>query len=53
MTTRKEHIKRIGNKYSFDCDLQVVALLGVIAGFLAELCDHFCGELLKEDTDGK
>lgn len=42
--TRKEFVKYIGNKHKGDCDMQRNALLGVIAGFLAELCDHFCGE---------
>lgn len=55
--TRKEHIQYIGAKYDFDCDAQNNALLCVIAGFLAELCDHFCGELPQkppqEDADGK
>lgn len=46
--TRKEHIQYIGAKYDFDCDAQNNALLCVIAGFLAELCDHFCGELPRE-----
>ena len=45
---RSELIEKCGNKYRFDCDKQRNALLVVIATFLAELCDHFCGEPKEE-----